>query len=64
MTSVGKLEQWCKDNDVKDIKFFPSHFFGVKLFDGPDPTVEQLAEGAYRLLTGETTVKQLDPSDY
>lgn len=37
MTYIEKLEAWCKDNTVVDIKFFPNYFFGIKLFDGPDP---------------------------
>lgn len=63
MTYVEKLEQWCKDNSVVDIKFFPNYFFGVKLFDGPDPSVEKLAETAYKLLTAEIPSRKLEPHE-
>lgn len=59
MTHVEKLTQWCKDKGVVDLKFFPNYFFGVKLFDGPDPTVEQLAETAYKILSGAVPTRQL-----
>lgn len=63
MTHVEKLEQWCKDNNVVDLKFFPNYFFGVKLFDGPDPSTEQLAETALKLLSGEIPTRKLEPHE-
>lgn len=72
MTYLEKLQAWVEDqranHGLVDVKFFPNYFpsFGdqpVKMFDGPDPTSEQLAEAAYRLLTNETASEVLDVSE-
>jgi hypothetical protein len=73
MSYVTLLQEWVDDqksnNGLVDVKFFPIYFptFGdeppVKMFDGPDPTPEQLAEAAYKLLTGETPSEEIDVSE-
>jgi hypothetical protein len=69
-TYVEKLQAWFEDqranHGLVDMKFFP-HYMTVpghapiKLFEGPDPTEEQLAESVYRLVTGE--IPTIDVSD-
>ncbi len=73
MSYIEKLQTWVDDqranHGLVDVKFFPNYFpsFGdtppVKLFDGPDPTPEILAEAAYRLLSGEIASEELDVSE-
>lgn len=71
MTYVERLEKWCKDNGVIDLKFFPLYMVvdgkRIPLFDDlegkPEPTIEQLAEGAYKLLSGETPTRLIDVSE-
>lgn len=69
---IELLQTWADvhkaNHGLVDVKFFPNYVNlpGVeplKLFEGPDPSMEQLAEAAYRLLTGETHSEALDVSE-
>lgn len=71
MTYVEKLQNWYDTERaagrVLDIKFFPRYicFPGmeepIKIDDGPDPTIEEMAEWVYKIVTGETPT--VDVSD-
>ncbi len=72
MTYVEKLQNWYEEGRaagrILDVKFFPNYLNlpgeePIKLFDGPDPTLEQAAEAAYKLLTGETPTTEVDVSE-
>lgn len=72
MTYVEKLQAWVDDqranHGLVDIKFFPNYMVipgmdPIKIFPGPDPTIEQAAEAAYKILTGEIESHPLDVSE-
>ncbi len=72
MSYVALLQEWADDQKANhglvDVKFFPNYVSlpgaePLKLFEGPDPTKEQLAEAAYHLLTDDSLsvdVSELD----
>jgi len=78
MTYVEKLQNWYDTERaagrILDIKFFPNYIRlpgdgpngedrVIKLFEGPDPTIEQMAETAYKLLTGGIPSTEVDVSE-
>lgn len=73
MTYVEKLQAWFEDQKANhglvDMKFFPRYinFPGmehpVKIDDGPDPTLEEMAECVYKLVTGEIPTTAVDVSE-